>query len=251
MLNRKYVYQDISIPAKSLIDCVPKWECHIHTSYTDGFHSVDEIVQKSINLGLELIIFTEHTEPWKSHREDWFSQYFLEIEAVKKLYTNTLQILCGIEAPATDYSKGLSLSQEMLDNVDLIVGTAHRYPGIENRRVQDMYYDELVEYEYRTLMALATNPQVDVIAHIGGTCKKYGGPFPENLTRAVIRAATQHGKIIEINNRYHEPLSRFVDLCVEENARVTLGSDVHSLDEVGGVYCSLMEMTVHSNDSTN
>jgi putative hydrolase len=235
-----------SIPAKDLLRYIPLWECHIHTHYADGTSTIRQVVDWAIEFGLTRIIFTEHTEPWHTSWEDWFSKYVADILLARKEYGDQLEILIGIEAPATDFEHGLGITPEMMKIVDFILGTAHRYPHLKGRSVKDLKRDEIIDYEYRTLMALAANPHIDAIAHIGGTCKRYCCPFPEELTRQVIRTATLHGIAIEINHQYHTPLYGFVNLCIEEDAIVTLGSDAHRVEEVGSVVSALREISLRN-----
>jgi histidinol phosphatase-like PHP family hydrolase len=113
------------------------------------------------------------------------------------------------------------------------LGAAHRYPGIEGRKVSELGNNEAIDLEFRTLMGLATNPMIHSIAHMGGTCSKYCTPFPPHLMREVIQQAVKNNIAIEINPVYHRPLKNFIELCAEENANITLGSNAHGFNDIG------------------
>lgn len=141
-----------------------------------------------------------------------------------------------METPAVDFVGGLELTAEMEKNAEYILGAAHRYPGMGDIKMSDLDPATAIDLEFKTLMALAVNPRIDAIAHIGATCSKYCGAFPRDLTREVIRTATRHGISVEINPAYHEPLADFVRICIEEDALVTFGSNAHTPDQIGAVH---------------
>jgi len=234
--RRKY----FSAPADELRRNIPRWDCHIHTCYGDGVSTIEEVVHRAISIGLERIVFTEHTEPWLLSRRNWFERYVADIRAAKERYTGQIEIFIGLEAPATDFGNKLGLIPEMLESADFIVGSAHRYPGLKGRKVMDLSPEESIEMEYKTLMALSENPFIDAIGHIGGTCQKYHQvSLATKEMREVIKTATGHGIAIEINLQYHQPFSLIINLCIEEGARITLGSDAHKAGEVGAIVAAL------------
>jgi histidinol phosphatase-like PHP family hydrolase len=215
---------------------VPRWDCHVHTHYTDGEPSVDAAVLRAIECGLERIIFTEHTEPWQARYAGWFADYLADIRTSQRKYSGQIEIVAGVEAPAIDFDGGLELTDEMVGNAEFILGAAHRYPGMGHVKTGDLGVTAAIDLEFRTLMALAVNPRIHAIAHLGGTCATYCGAFPADLTREVIRTATAHGVPVEINPQYHRPLETFLRLCLEEDAFVTFGSNAHTLDQIGSVH---------------
>lgn len=228
------------VKASSLEYNVPKFDYHIHANFADGEASIKESVLRAIEIGLERIIFTEHSEPWLMKNPDWFSKYCTEIEKEQLAFDKEIEILIGIEAPAIDLQGGLSLDNVLLSKCDYVLGAAHRYPGLkEGERVKDLNTDRAVELEYETLMALAENTNIHAIAHIGATCMKYVNAFPEDMIRSVIKKATKNNIAIEINDRYHQPLNNFINICKEEDAWVVLGSNAHNIKEIGSVYNSL------------
>jgi putative hydrolase len=237
--NKRY-----AILADKLLETVPPWDYHIHTSFTDGEASIDEIVQYSIELGLARIIFTEHTEPWFAKLAGWFDRYLEQIRSSKEKYKNKIEILIGLEAPATDYDTGLGITPEMEKEVDFLLGCAHRYPEMLGKKVRNLTNQEAIELENKTLMALAHNPRIDSIAHIGATCNKYCCPFPMDLTREIIRTATHSGIAIEINQAYQSSLSEFIKICIEEKAFCTLGSNAHALKEIGQAYKAVVNLKI-------
>jgi histidinol phosphatase-like PHP family hydrolase len=187
---------------------LPAWECHVHTCYTDGEMSVREAVDEALTLGLSRIIFTEHTEPWRAQSTNWFSEYTAVIHAERKRVGDQIEIVIGLEAAAIDFENGLEMTPEMERDVEYVLGTVHRYPGIKGR-VRDLSHHQAIELEFRTLLALARNPRVNTIAHIGGTCQQYCGLFPIDMVEEIIREATEHHVAIDLNSRYLKPLSKY------------------------------------------
>ena len=236
------------IKAEKLLHNTPSCEYHIHTSYTDGVNTVKEIVEESIRLGLKQIIFTEHTEPWFVKKENWFGAYADEIVLFQNKFKDKIDIRIGIETPAIDFFGNIEITDEMDARCDYILGAAHRYPGLEGKRVQDLYGSEAIELEYKTLMGLASNKKIDAIAHIGGTCLKYCTDFPKSMMVDIIKEATKNNIAIEINHQYHQPLQDVIDICVQEQARIVLGSNAHKLAEIGSVYRAIIEYNENKKD---
>ncbi|WP_300455629.1 PHP domain-containing protein [Accumulibacter sp.] len=218
---------------------VPKWDFHIHTNYTDGKASVQQVFERGIEAGLEVIAFTEHAEPWRSSTPDWFPNYVAEIERCRVSCAHQIKAFIGIEANACSFDGEVELTGAMREKSEFILGAAHRYPGLDGRKVADLSGPEAIELEYKTLMGLAQSTEIDAIAHIGATCAKYCAPFPLSLTREIIRSAAHNGIAVEINPVYHKPLAAFLALCADEGALVTLGSNAHGFGDIGLVVRAL------------
>jgi len=233
-MNKRSIYSYF-ISAQDILDSKhpPLWDFHIHTNYTDGKASVRQVFEKAIEFGLETIIFTDHTEKWRISNANWFEKYCKDIENFKGLHKGTIDAFIGIEANAISFDGEIEMTQTMMRKAEFILGAAHRYPGIEGKRVKDLTPTKAIDLEYRTLMGLAESIHIDAIAHIGATCTKYCTPFPEHLTRKIIRKAVEHNIAIEVNPVYHLPLLRFLELCAEENALITLGSNAHGHNDIG------------------
>ncbi|SDM89119.1 putative hydrolase [Daejeonella rubra] len=223
------------ISAKELLEnkVVPRCDFHIHTNYTDGKATVGQVFEKAIAFGLEAIAFTEHTEPWHNLNPEWFSEYCKEIRENREIYKDKIKAYIGIEAPAISFEGELGATKEMFDGAEFILGAAHRYPGIEGRKVSELKNNEAIDLEFKTLIGLATSPLINSIAHIGGTCSKYCTPFPTHLIREVVQLAVKNNVAIEVNPVYHMPLRNFIELCAEENANITLGSNAHGFNDIG------------------
>ena len=212
---------------------VPKWDFHLHTSYTDGKATVRQVIEMGIQAGLQVIAITEHTEPWRTSVPDWFGSYVDEIEKYRLVFKHEISVFIGVEANAISFDGEVELTESMKEKSEFILGAAHRYPGMGSRKITELSNAQAVELEYRTLMGLAASSSIDAIAHIGATCSKYKTAFPSVLQREIIRTAAGNGIAIEINPVYHRPLIAFLEVCAEENASLTLGSNAHGFGDVG------------------
>ena len=229
------------IPAKYFLNAsdilekkvAPHWDFHIHSKYTDGKASIREIFDTAVQERLEVIAFTEHTEPWRFKNTSWYLEYFNEIERFRRIYCNRLVAFIGIESSAVTFRGDLDATDEMLETAEFILGAAHRYPEIGNLKVQELKDNQAIDMEYKTLIGLSMNQNIDAIAHIGATCAKYCTSFPQHLVRDIITRSSRNKIAVEINPVYNKPLIPFLEICAEEDAKVTLGSNAHGFGDIG------------------
>ncbi|MBC7004729.1 PHP domain-containing protein [Photobacterium sp. BZF1] len=68
-------------------------DTHIHTKYSDGSHSIDEVSEQAMRFGCDVIAITDHAD---GDLDAGSLDYFLEIESINDL-TPELLIISGIE----------------------------------------------------------------------------------------------------------------------------------------------------------
>lgn len=226
--------RDFFISSSELLEskAVPGYDFHIHTVYADGKATVRQVFETAVRENLEVIIFTEHTEQWHHSEPSWFDNYYNDIVTQRNLFKN-IKAFIGIEAPAITFEGELELTEDMALRAEFVIGAAHRYPMMGNRKVRELSKTEAIDLEFRTLFGLAGNTQIDAIAHIGATCTKYCTTFPKSLAREIIKRAVENNIAIEINPVYHAPLLEFIELCASENALITFGSNAHGFNDIG------------------
>ena len=125
------------------------------------------------------------------------------------MYAKRINAFIGIESSAVDFNGGIDATNEMLETAEFILGAAHRYPSLGNLKVQELKNNHAIDLEYKTLLGLITNQNIDGLAHIGATCTKYCTMFPLHLVREIIATASSQGIAIEINPIYNKPLISF------------------------------------------
>ena len=193
---------------------------HVHCNYND--HSASDLTVKNIiaqaeKIGLRVIALTEHVR----RTSDWIPRYLAEIRAETAAAAATassnklLKVIPGFEAKilrdgSIDCCEGYSRDH-------FIVASFHTIFG-----------DKRIWIE--ALKSAIQNPDVDVIGHLA--------PEPtfdlndEELSELASLIFSNH-KIIELNAKYHRPPLRWLLKFKEHRVRFHLGSDAHSLQEIG------------------
>jgi len=196
---------------------------HVHCNYND--HSASDLTIKNIiaqaeKIGLRVIALTEHVR----RTSDWVPRYLDEIRAeTAAASSNKLKVIPGFEAKilrdgSIDCCEGYSREH-------FIVASFHSTFG-----------DKRIWIE--ALKSAIQNPDVDVIGHLA--------PEPtfdlneEELSELASLIFSNH-KIIELNAKYHRPPPRWLLKFKEKNVKFHLGSDAHSLQEIGN-FSSILDL---------
>jgi putative hydrolase len=205
---------------------------HVHCNYND--HSASDLTIKNIiargeKIGLRVIALTEHVR----RTSDWVPRYLDEIraETAATASSNKLKVIPGFEAKIL--RDGSIDCCEEYSRDHFIVASFHTIFG-----------DKRIWIE--ALKSTIQNPDVDVIGHLA--------PEPtfdlneEELSELASLIFSNH-KIIELNAKYHRPPLRWLLKFKEKNVSFHLGSDAHSLQEIGN-FCSISDLIAMVQDDS-
>jgi len=207
-----------------------KEDYHIHCNYND--HSskdltIKNIIKRANDLQLQKIAFTEHVRA----TSDWTEKYIEEIKKFEN--TTTIKILKGFETKILP-DGNVDCPLNYLNKDYFIIASFHT-----------KYQDK--EKWYNALIKTIRNENVNVIGHLA--------PDPEiSLEKKEINNLGEeihsNNKIVEINAKYKRPPLEFIKIFKELGIRFHLGSDAHSLNEIGNYdrIKNLINFIVHSEE---
>jgi putative hydrolase len=205
-------------------------EYQVHTIRTDGEETIKVLLEEADRKKLSGIAFTEHVR--KS--SEWFADFREEVAShCKGKYV--FDIYAGCEAKALDTEGGLDASPEVLAQCDIVLGSVHGFPSsmLAGRSMNDLQAGECAEIEFELSLGLLRGAPIDVLAHPGGmSCRRFGS-FPDKYYEMLMQESLKRNIAIEINTSYTADPTSFLRLCGTINPYVSIGSDVHRLQDVG------------------
>lgn len=162
-------------------------DLHMHTTASDGAASIAEMAATAKARGYKYIAITDHSKrvsmanglDAKRLRAHW-----KDIDKVRA-HTTGMEILRGVECDILE-DASLDLDDDVLSEADWVLAVLHY--GLKQPREQIM----------KRLMCALRNPHVHAIGHLTGRMigKRQGADMD---VTAVLKAAADHGKMIEIN----------------------------------------------------
>jgi DNA polymerase (family 10) len=199
-----------------------KGNLHMHSTWSDGRNTIEEMVVASIAQGYEYVAITDHSKALPMvqgldaarARLQW-----AEIEAVRARHPEIL-LLRGMEIDILADGT-LDLEDEMLDELDIVVISVHsRF--------------ELPEAEQtaRVIRALR-HPRVHVFAHPTGRLINRRRPIAVDMD-AVIAEAVRLGVALELNSNPHrlDLKDTHLRLARERGAKIVISTDAHRTTEL-------------------
>ncbi|HEX8684184.1 MAG TPA: DNA polymerase/3'-5' exonuclease PolX [Ardenticatenaceae bacterium] len=195
-------------------------DLHMHTSWSDGKASVLEMAQAAREFGYEYIVITDHSQSLGIANglspERIIEQRYEIINANAKF--NDFAILQGAEVEIKQ-DGSLDYPDDLLAKLDVVVASMHT--GIRGDR----------ETLTQRMLNAIRNPHVDVIGHM--TNRLLGRREGADLDMdAVLRAAAEHGTILEINSQVDrldlDPTH--ARLALEYGCLLSVDSDAHNTD---------------------
>jgi len=164
-----------------------KGDLHMHTHWSDGHNTIEEMALAAKKLGYQYIAITDHSGGRAiAHGLD-VERLRKQIEEIKKVneYIDGIQVFSGIEVDIRADGT-LDLPHEILSKLDVVIAAVH----------SAMHQSE-GKMTQRVLSAVE-NPDVDIIAH--PTCRLLGEREPTAIDlETVSRVAAKNNKILEIN----------------------------------------------------
>jgi len=105
-----------------------KWDLHVHSNWSDGANTIEEMVQAAIELNYQYIAITDHSPSLSVANGLSKDRFFARLEEIRQLrqkYTQ-IKILVWTEVDIlSDWS--LDYDEEVLKSCDIVVASIHRW----------------------------------------------------------------------------------------------------------------------------
>lgn len=222
---------EVSFPFVQMNEDVINQDMHMHCRLTDGKNTLQEMYERSRELGLDVISFTEHIRRTSDIMEE-----FLTTAGQIREIGGKPRVFVSAEVKLLDFEGNLDIRDEDVGRFDLIFASVHRFPSDGGKFIpaSKYSYEEAVEIEKSLALRALNNPLTDVISHPGGMCIRHFGGFPISVLREILEKGKQLGKVIEFSSSYMPAeYEEWVEAFREINPRVVVSSDAHGVGEVG------------------
>ncbi len=191
-------------------------DLHVHSRYSDGTATIEEIAKRAKEFGYEWICICDHSKSVRyagGLSEDRLLRQMKEIEGVNKKLKG-IRVLCGIEVDILQ-DGSLDYADEILQKLDVVVAAIHM--GFKRDVTKRM-------------ISAMQNRNVDIIAHPTGRLISSREGYDVDLDRVMEKAA-ETNTALEIN-AYFDRLDLNDVNCRKAKdlgVKLTIGSDAHNL----------------------
>jgi DNA polymerase (family 10) len=199
-----------------------KGDLHLHSKWSDGTSTIEEIAKAAQNRGYYYVAICDHSKSLKiAHGLDE-SRLMKQIEEIDRINEKLrdFQILKGSEVDILTDGK-LDHSDKILEKLDFAVAAIH-----------SGFKQDKGKMTKRIIRALE-NPHIHILAHPSGRLIGAREPYEVDIEE-LMEAAKKYGKALEIN-AYFERLDLDDIHCrkaKEMGIRIGIGTDAHHLDQM-------------------
>jgi DNA polymerase (family 10) len=193
-------------------------DLQMHTTASDGKHSIEAMAETARELGYEYIALTDHSKAVtvaNGMDERRTVQQIKKIRAAEK-EVGGIRLLASCEVDILKDGT-LDLRDDVLAQLDIVVASVHSYMNMEKVPMTD-----------RLLRAIE-NPYVDIVAHPTGRLILRREPYEYDMEK-ILEAAKIHGVAMEINS-YPDRLDlkdTHARLAKSKGVKLVISTDSHS-----------------------
>lgn len=196
-----------------------KGDLHIHTNWSDGVNSLEQVIEYARKKGYRYIAVTDHSPSLKIAGGLSLEQLKEQRKAIEKMNEKygDIRILTGLEVDILPQG-GLDCPEEILEQLDVVIASVHTKFQQDRRTMTER------------ILSAVKNKHVDIIGHLTGRLIGQREPYAVEVEK-VLAAARDYGKFMEINaspdrldlNEEHARLARDYGL------KMVINTDAHDL----------------------
>jgi len=199
-----------------------KGDFHVHSSWSDGFNSIEENVNFAKKMGVDFIGITDHSQSLKIAQGLSEEKVVKKIKEVERINNKNpdFRVLCGTECDIKSDGT-LDYSDKILKKFDFVCIGIHI--GFKMKK-EDMT---------RRITKAMKNEYVDFLAHPTGRLIGRREPYEVDMEQ-IIDVAKTTNTFLEINsfpdrldlNDIHTKLAK------EKGVKIVIGTDAHSVEQL-------------------
>lgn len=199
-----------------------KGDLHVHTKWSDGSASIEEMVEKARGMGLEYLAICDHSKSLGIARgldEARLREQMVEIEMLNERLDG-FSVLKGIECDIKA-DGSLDLSDSVLRDLDFVVASVHSGFRADERQMTER------------IISAIHNDYVSAIGHPTGRLIQKRLPYALTIDE-VFEAAALQGVMMEVN-AFPDRLD-LSDVnsraAMERGVRMSIGTDAHTPNQL-------------------
>ncbi|UJF28165.1 DNA polymerase/3'-5' exonuclease PolX [Planococcus sp. 107-1] len=197
-----------------------KSDLHMHTTWSDGAHSLPEMIDGCRAKGYEYMVITDHSEYLKVANgltPERLLKQNAEIRELNKNY-NDIEVLSGTEMDILP-DGSLDFDDEVLEQLDFVIASIHSS------------FQQPQEQIMARLLTAMKNPNVDMIAHPTGRIIGQRSGYDPDIEQ-LLDWAKEYGKIVELNaSPYRLDLAvEHLEMAQEKGVPVAINTDAHAIE---------------------
>jgi len=200
-----------------------KAELHVHSVYSDGQLTLEEMARHIADMGYAYMSFCDHSQSARYANGMEIPRLQQQMEAIRRLNKKMapLKILCGVEVDIRA-DGSLDYPDQVLAELDVVVASIH-----------SAFKTDPTE---RTIRAMR-NPYVDVIGHPTGRLISRREGFAIDLNR-VLQVAAETGTALEINSYWDRLDLGDVNAraAVQAGVKLSINTDAHAPEHLAMVH---------------
>ncbi|MBI2623120.1 MAG: DNA polymerase/3'-5' exonuclease PolX [Candidatus Liptonbacteria bacterium] len=193
-------------------------DLQMHSNWTDGKFSIEEMAKGAAARGLKYIAITDHTKRLAMTHgldEKRIQMQWKEIDAVNKKLKGTVAVLKGTECDILKDGT-LDFPDEILAKLDIAGVSVHSYFNLPR------------EAQTERIVRAMRNPHADILFHPTGRIVGKRDPYDVDMEE-LIRAANKTGTCLEVDAFDRLDLKdEYVRKCVEAGVKFAIDSDAHA-----------------------
>lgn len=219
--------QEIEMAEQGKLPCLVelsdiKGDLHVHTEWSDGHGSIEEMALAARQRGYRYLAITDHSAGRGIAHGLTAERLRQQLAEIKRLNQSLegIHILSGSEVDIRA-DGSLDFDDELLSQLDVVVASVHSAMGQDEARMTQ-----------RVIRAM-NNPHVDILGH--PTCRLLGERPPVAIdVEAVFQAARQSNTALEINAMPSRLDLKDVHIqrAKELGGKLVISTDAHSSEQL-------------------
>lgn len=203
---------------------------HAHSTWSDGIHSLRDMVETTRDLGYEYLGISDHSQAAyyaNGLKPDRVKQQWNEIDELNEMYSD-FHIFKGIEADILKDGE-LDYDDQLLAGFDFVIASIHSHFHLDTKTQTE-----------RLIRALQS-PFTTMLGHPTGRMLLSRQGYAPDLP-AVIEAASANDKIIEINTtpKRLDLDWRYLKMAKARGVKISINPDAHRKSTINTIPLGVM-----------